>query len=124
MTRRAESGFTLVEVLVAVVVLAIGILGLVGTSAVVTRMVGQGKRTTNAAQVAGRRVEALRQLAKTTTPPCTALASGSATLGGGVSEQWVVSGSGRSRTVRAIVRYPGGRGRTLTDTVTTIIFCG
>ncbi|MBA3344628.1 MAG: prepilin-type N-terminal cleavage/methylation domain-containing protein, partial [Gemmatimonadales bacterium] len=41
--KRAPAGFTLVEVLVAVVVLGVGIVALAGASAMATRMIGQGQ---------------------------------------------------------------------------------
>ena len=41
-----RGGFTLVEVLIAVIVLGIGVTALVGSSALVTRMVGRGKSET------------------------------------------------------------------------------
>ncbi|HET6345602.1 MAG TPA: prepilin-type N-terminal cleavage/methylation domain-containing protein, partial [Myxococcota bacterium] len=74
--RQARAGFTLVEVLVAVVVLGIGVLALVGSSAMVTRMIGRGQMGTRAAQVASKRLDSLRIVAYATTPRCTLLASG------------------------------------------------
>ena len=80
MTRNAE-GFTIVEVLVAVLVLTVGITSLIGTAGLVTRMVGQGKRTTQAVQRGERRLETLRQQALSTSPQCTALSGGTTTSG-------------------------------------------
>jgi len=116
-----EKGFTLVELLVAVVILAVGVLALVGSSASVTRMIGSGKHTTNATLVAERRLEALRYQALGSSPLCSALASGTAT-GTGYSEQWTVSGAGASRTLTAQVIYQDQPG---TDTLalTTMIGC-
>ena len=51
-SERAKAGFTLVEVLIAVIVSELGVTALVGSSAMVTRMVGRGKMTTLAAQAA------------------------------------------------------------------------
>lgn len=110
--KRSRSGLTLVEVLVAVVVLAIGIIALAGGSALVTRMIGRGKVETRAAQAAARRVEALRLAAFSTTPRCTAaaFASGGPVMDGGVSESWVVPPAGRVRWVRVTVTYLTVRG--------------
>lgn len=110
--KRSRSGLTLVEVLVAVVVLAIGIVALAGGSALVTRMIGRGKVETRAAQAAARRVEALRLAAFSTTPRCTAaaFASGGPVMDGGVSESWVVPPAGRVRWVRVTVTYLTVRG--------------
>ena len=44
MVHRSEPGFTLVEVAIALVVLAVGVLALAGSSAMVTRMIGHGRQ--------------------------------------------------------------------------------
>jgi type II secretion system protein I len=116
-----ERGFTLVELLVAVVILAVGILALVGSTASVTRMIGSGKHTTNATLVAERRLEALRHQALGSTPLCGTLASGSAT-GVGYSERWTVSGTGDARTLSAQVIYQDQPGLD-TLALTTMIRC-
>ncbi len=114
----------MVEVLVAIIILTVGVLALAGTSALSTRMIGQGRRTSNAVQVATRRIELLRQVANTTNPRCTALANGTATAPGRMTESWQVTATagGQGRTVLEIVTYPTNRGM-LTDTVLTIIHC-
>src|SRR6185312_8189350 len=93
--KRSRAGFTIVEVLVAVTVLGVGITALVGSSAMVTRMIGRGQKATRAAQVASQRLEKLRLLAYSTNPKCTALANGNAAAGtmgvSGVSESWTVA---------------------------------
>jgi prepilin-type N-terminal cleavage/methylation domain-containing protein len=57
---RRSSGFTLVELLIALIMLSVGLLGLVTTSALVTRMIGRGQRSADAALFAARRLERLR----------------------------------------------------------------
>jgi len=121
MSQKNEGGFTIVEVLIAVIILSVGVLALVGSGAAVTRMIGQGRRTTNVAQVALNRMETLRRAAGTTSPTCTAVTSGTATTSG-VSEQWTVSGTGRSRTVRLLVTYRSRR-QLKTDLHNTTIAC-
>ena len=116
-----EKGFTLVELLVAVVILAVGVLALVGSAASVTKMIGSGKHTTNATLVAERRLEALRHAALGSSPTCSTLASGSAT-GTGYTERWTVSGTGASRTLTALVIYQDQPGRD-TLALTTMIRC-
>jgi prepilin-type N-terminal cleavage/methylation domain-containing protein len=100
------SGLTLIEVLVAIVVLGIGIVALAGGSSMVTRMIGRGKVETRAAQVASRRMEALR-LAAASSPRCTAAAfsNGGPAIHDGVTESWVVPVAGKLRLVRVTVTY-------------------
>lgn len=57
---RGERGFTVVETLVAVVVLTLGLLGLLATTSVVTSMNTRGQRTEGAARFAAQRAERLR----------------------------------------------------------------
>ena len=105
-------GFTLTEVLVAVLVLGVGVVALVGTSATVTRMIGRGKVETRAAQAASRRMETLRLAAYATSPRCTdpGFASGGPVLSGSMTESWLVPPTGRVRRVRVTVTYLTVRG--------------
>lgn len=59
-SRRARGGFTLVELVVAIVILTIGVLGLASTAAVVMRQINGGAQQARAANVAQERFEALR----------------------------------------------------------------
>ncbi len=119
------SGFTLIEVMVAIVILSIGLLALASATANVSKMVGYGKWTTAASQVASRRLETLRQIANSTNPTCTsgALVSGGPVGYGSMTESWNISGTGRMRQVLVTVTYPRAR-RTITDTVATLLRCG
>lgn len=120
----SRSGFTLVEVMIAVVILSVGVIALVGSSSLVTRMIGQGKRTSAAVQVATSRLEALRAASRSTTPPCLdpAFASGGPVTTQGMTESWVVPAAGTSRTVLAIVTYSRTSG-VVTDTLLTVVRC-
>ena len=62
----ARQGFTLVDLIVAIVILSIGVLGLASTAAVVTPQIGGGAQQTRAATVAQTRFEELRSM------PCAA----------------------------------------------------
>ena len=55
--RRPRRGFTIVELMVAVMILSIGLLGLASTGAYVARQVGEGGNATVAATVAQGRFE-------------------------------------------------------------------
>jgi prepilin-type N-terminal cleavage/methylation domain-containing protein len=117
-----SAGFSVVEVLVAIVVIAIGLLALGGSSASVTRMLGTARPATRAAAAAERRLEELRREARSSTPPCAALAPGSA-ASGGISERWeTVIGPGAA-VLRVIVSWEGPRGIEA-DTLATAVQCG
>ena len=58
---RSEQGVTLIEMLVATMVLAVGVLALAGASGTVNRMIGSGRANTLAVQVAVHR-RAVREL--------------------------------------------------------------
>jgi prepilin-type N-terminal cleavage/methylation domain-containing protein len=123
MSARAERGFTLIEVMLSVVLLTVGVMALVGSSAMVSRMIGHGRESTFVSQRASSRFDQLRQLAASTSPPCTAggFASGSQSQYG-VSESWTVPTSGNSRLVRVVLSYRTAR-RTVADTVKSYILC-
>lgn len=80
----AQEAFTLLEVLVALVVLGVGILGLSANATLVSRLVGDGSRLTLAATVATNRLEQLRTL------PCAGVTLGRATTRG-IEESWSVA---------------------------------
>jgi prepilin-type N-terminal cleavage/methylation domain-containing protein len=110
--RPCTSGLTLIEVLIAIVVLGVGVIALAGSSALVTRMIGQGKIETRAAQAASRRMEELRLAAGSTTPRCLSpgFAGGGPVIGNGITESWTVSPAGVARRVRVTVSYLTPRG--------------
>ena len=122
--KQSSAGFSLVEVLVAIVVLGVGIIALVGSSAMVTRMIGRGKVETRAAQVASRRLETLRLAAYSTSPRCTAAGfiSGGPTTTSNVTESWVVPTVGKVRSVQVNVTYRTVQG-TRTASLQTRIEC-
>ena len=103
---RPRRGFTLVELLVAIIVLSIGLLGLASTSAVVTRQIGGGAQMTLAATTAQARFELLRS------QNCTTLSNGSASARG-ISEVWVVTVRTRAREVTDTVKFTTTRGESV-----------
>jgi prepilin-type N-terminal cleavage/methylation domain-containing protein len=105
--RQDRSGFTLVEVLVAVMVLSVGVTALVGSAGVVTRMIGRGQMGTRGAQMASWRLEQLRLFANSTSPRCT---SGSF-VGGTYTSKGI--------TEKVVITVIAGTTlRTITDSVT------
>jgi prepilin-type N-terminal cleavage/methylation domain-containing protein len=122
--RHARSGFTLVEVLVAVTILAVGVVAMAGSAGAVTRMISRGKFDTRAVQLATQQVEILRRAAYFTTPRCTAaaLANGGPQTTDNVTLSWTVEVNGTGRDVTVTATYATGRG-TRTEVLTTYIEC-
>lgn len=121
---KPRDGFTLVEVLVAIIILTTGLLAVAAGSGSIYKMLGSGRRSSAAAAVAQSRLEAIRRIANRTNPRCTdaSLVSGNATQAGGITERWILAGSGNSRTITEIVVAPTSRGTT-TDTVLATLEC-
>jgi prepilin-type N-terminal cleavage/methylation domain-containing protein len=125
MNQRSERGFTIIEIMLAVVVLSVGVMALVGSSALATRMVGRGAKASQVALVAMARAELLRAYAAQTSPGCTNanVKSDSATTNG-VGEKWELQGAAgdNTRDVRMMFSYrvPGG---TRTDTMMITLYC-
>ena len=127
MTLPVRRGFTLAEVVVAIVLLTVGVMALAGSSAMVSRMIGRGRGSTVAVQVATARIERLRRVAASTTPRCLSpeFATDSTTTDG-VSEAWVITpggGTGLTRRVKVILAYGDPRGP-VRDTLDTVVLCG
>ena len=96
-------GFTLAELVVALLVLTVGVLALAGTAAAVSRMVGWGQRLGASAVAARSRLEALRS------GGCASLGAGRDSVGH-YRLEWSVARAGALRTVTLTVVYPDGRG--------------
>ena len=99
-----RSGFTLVELLVAIVVLTIGLLALAATAGIVASHVGDGGRLTTAAHAARTVIDSLA------TQPCGRLTSGSSAPGG-VVVSWIVTADSAAATVDLTVGSTMRRGR-------------
>jgi prepilin-type N-terminal cleavage/methylation domain-containing protein len=119
---KREQGFTIVEVIVAILVLTVGLLALVTSAALVTRMIGRGQRSAVAAQYAQRRLEMLR------VSGCRSQAGGSEVLmRGGVpldSLTWRFANTSASHW-QIVVRskYQTALGKWRTDSTETQISC-
>ena len=84
LSRSKRRGFSLLELMAAVLLLSVGISGLVGTSSAISRMMGGSIRESSAAALASSRFETLRGAA------CASIVSGTATTRG-TTEKWTVT---------------------------------
>ena len=105
---RARGGFTLVELIVAIIIMVVGVLGLASAAAVVTRQIAGSSYQNRAAAIAQSRFERLRAM------PCANAINGTATVGG-VTERWTVQMLNRSMQLTDVVTW---REKTRTRTVT------
>ena len=114
--RRARRGLTLIEMIIAIIVMSIGIMGLAGTASYVAQQMGGGNAQTIAAALATKVADSL------SSRRCSALVSGTQTKRG-VTVKWTVSDSSRTKWVTDTVWYKPKRGNTKTFTYTTVIQC-
>lgn len=108
-------GFTLIELMAAVMILTVGLLGLAATSGAVMRQIGGGAQATQAATLAQSRLESLHGM------DCTTLSAGAATTRG-ITESWTSVNGSRTVTVTNTVSYVTHRG-TRSHTFTSMIPC-
>ena len=114
--RRPRRGFTLIEMIIAIVVMSVGVLGLAGTATYVATQMGGGQAQTLAATMATKVADSLAARR------CSAIVNGSQTKRG-VTVTWTVADSSRTRWVTESVEYRQKRGATKTLTYTTVIQC-
>jgi len=86
-----RSGFTLLEVIVAMMVLSVGVLGMTSTTLVLSRQLSSTERQTRVAAAVESRFDRLRAT------PCALVIDGSA-VNAGITERWT-----RRDTTRAII---------------------
>jgi prepilin-type N-terminal cleavage/methylation domain-containing protein len=123
-----QRGFTIVEVLVAIVVLTVGLLALLSTGALTTRMIARGQRSAEAANFAAQRLERLRASGGPGGLGCSTHTSGADTLYVGGSWEaintWTwTSLSNRTWLVSLSVTYKTDRGKTRTEAFVTELSC-
>jgi prepilin-type N-terminal cleavage/methylation domain-containing protein len=121
-------GFALVEVLLAMVLLTIGMLGLTGTTVLVTRMIARGQRAAEAASFAAHRLERLRSSGGPGGSGCSTHTAGADTLYRGTVPTAVASWtwsslSNQTWKVSLAVTYQTGPGTTRTDSLVTEVSC-
>jgi prepilin-type N-terminal cleavage/methylation domain-containing protein len=100
-----RAGFTIVEVIVALVVTSVGALGLAATSALVVRLAADGAQQTRAATVAQSRFERVRAA------ECALIVSGTSHTTG-LTERWSASpvAAGLWLVTDSVILHSGRRG--------------
>lgn len=87
-----RAGFTIIEVIVATMILSVGVLALAGTAAVVTKQMASGSRQTVASTIAQARFDSLSSVQCSNLAAGGATTSGTATFRNGhVTETWQVT---------------------------------
>jgi Tfp pilus assembly protein PilV len=113
---RLRAAFTLVELLVACLVLGIGVLGLASTSLAIARLTGDASRAGIAVERGQARVEALRS------SQCTA--SGGTLTIAGIAEWWAAAPTPGGALLEDSVRYTEGVHHTLhTESLASAAWC-
>jgi prepilin-type N-terminal cleavage/methylation domain-containing protein len=114
-----ESGFTLVELIVAVTLFTWAMLALLGANILVIKLLAAGDRAATASFYARERLETLRGVS------CSAMADGSETRGGAYDLKWTLQPDhgGSARQVQLLVTYPGLANAMRTDTVESSVLC-
>ena len=126
MTRRDTRGFTIVELLVAIVILTIGVLAIGSGAMASTRNLHRSRLATVAATQAQGKMDELLSYAAATTIPCSAsnfASSVSPITSSQVALSWNVPTSGTLRTVRVFARYRLAGTGLRTDTIVASVAC-
>ncbi len=118
---RSKAGLSTVEVLVALIVFDVGLLGAVTTTALTGRLLVEARNRTRATLAGSERIELVRKAA-VVPGGCAALSGGSRPLGGGLGEQWTLIGTGGTRSLQVIITSLTHRG-IRADTILTVISC-
>jgi prepilin-type N-terminal cleavage/methylation domain-containing protein len=114
---RSRSGFTLPELMVAIMIITVGVLALASSSAGTLKQMRAGNTATLAAMAAQSRMETIRSMG------CNSISSGSATTRG-MSEVWAVSSiSAKIYAVRETVTYTPRAGATSKVGVWAVVPC-
>jgi prepilin-type N-terminal cleavage/methylation domain-containing protein len=110
-------GFTLPEVLAAVLIFAVGILGLASSGTFIAIQAGEARAITEGALLAGRVLDSLRSI------PCVSVSAGQRTGARNATVRWTASPTSRSIAIDATMELPDRRGGTRQWRITTLRPC-
>ena len=119
---RAESGITTVEALVALTMLAAGILGAAGTVATSLRAAHRGDQTSRGVRLSGDAMARIRAGIAGAGGACGFPASGTLESPTGVSVRWSVQPERGGRTVLMEISYPPAGARS-PDSLWSFVQC-
>jgi len=97
--KAGRRGFTIVEVLIAIIMLSIGVLALASSAGGITRMMSNGQRKTRSYALATSVIEDIRRTAKSS---CASLSSPGSSGQYGISAAWTVSNAGSTNTTHQV----------------------
>jgi prepilin-type N-terminal cleavage/methylation domain-containing protein len=121
---RSRAGFTVVEVIVALIVVSIGVLGLLGSAALVTRMLARGRWVATASVTAVSRLEQLRPAACITTQRSNGADTTSIVGSAQVINSWsFIDAGNNSYRIRLVTSYMTGPGKSRSDTLEAMVVC-
>ena len=120
--RRASSGFTLLEVLIALLVVTVGLLGFVGTLRPLSALAAEGRMRGRIALLLSSRMDQLRSDIAAAAPGCVPPPDGEADHPGRIRESWSSAPTEGGFDVRIETRAPLA-GRLLVDTLSTRVAC-
>jgi len=123
-TIKNSKGFTIIEIIIAIIVLTVGVLGMVTTAALVTRMIARGQRSAQASAFAARRLERMRVAACVNAQRV----DGSDTLYRGSTwvavNNWTFSDPGNQNyRLKIVSTYKTEQNKTRRDSTETTISC-
>jgi len=117
--KSSRSGFTIIEVLIAIIILSIGVLALSSGAGSVTRMMYSGQNKTISYTRSASIIDSLRMRAMA---GCGTIAGGSLSAYNGVSAVWTVNAITDGRWVEVTTTYRNGPNQR-TDVVNAYIHC-
>ena len=114
--KRVQAGFTMIEVMIAVLLTAIAVIGIVGLYRVQTRSAGYSRYATEASVLAADKLEQLRTIAITVASTGSETGLDSRGKAGGIfNRSWVIAASGTQWKLEVTVGWDDdGQARTVT----------
>ncbi len=101
----ARRGMTLIELMVAMVLLGVGVLGMAGLSLTVSKQFGTGARQADAALIVQSRIDSISTVSCQTLAPSGPVSGTAVTRG--VTERWTITDGNDIKTIVDTVTFKG-----------------